>query len=94
MPPWCITPYLQKSFKLHKNISLYIRQRRIEKGTSLNEFAIDNELEPATLSRYENGKRAINLMNLVKIANGFNQTLAEFLTDFEKNLEKGTILEE
>jgi transcriptional regulator with XRE-family HTH domain len=68
----------------YKNISLYIKQRRLEKGVSLNEFALDNDLEPATLSRYENGKRAINLMNLVKIANGFNQTLAEFLNDFEK----------
>lgn len=69
----------------YKNISSYIKQRRLEKGVSLNVFAIDNELEPATLSRYENGKRAINLMNLVKIANGFNQSLAEFLIDFEKN---------
>lgn len=68
----------------YKNISSYIKQRRLEKGVSLNEFALDNDLEPATLSRYENGKRAINLMNLVKIAKGFNQTLAEFLTDFEK----------
>lgn len=68
----------------YKNISSYIKQRRLKKGVSLNEFALDNDLEPATLSRYENGKRAINLMNLVKIAKGFNQTLAEFLNDFEK----------
>lgn len=72
----------------YKNISSYIKQRRLEKGVSLNEFALDNDLEPATLSRYENGKRAINLMNLVKIAKGFNQTLAEFLTDFEENFSK------
>lgn len=67
----------------YNNISSYIKQRRIETGLSLNEFAFNNELEPATLSRYENGKRAINLMNLVKIANGFNLSLAEFLTEFE-----------
>ena len=67
----------------YENISSYIKEKRLETGLSLNEFAFNNDLEPATLSRYENGKRAINLMNLVKIANGFNQTLAEFLTDFE-----------
>jgi len=72
----------------YKNISLYIKERRLEKGLSLNEFCIENELEPATLSRYENNKRKINLPNLVKIANGFDQTLAEFLTDFEKIQEK------
>lgn len=68
----------------YENISSYIKQRRLETGVSLNEFALDNGLEPATLSRYENGKRGINLLNLVKIANGFNQTLSEFLADFEK----------
>lgn len=72
----------------YKDISLYIKERRLEKGVSLNEFAINNELEPATLSRYENGKRGINLMNLVKIANGFEQTLSEFLADFEKTYSK------
>ncbi|HNW25767.1 MAG TPA: helix-turn-helix transcriptional regulator [Candidatus Gastranaerophilaceae bacterium] len=72
----------------YKNISSYIKQRRLETGISLNEFAFNNDLEPATLSRYENGKRTISLMNMVKIANGFNQTLAEFLADFEKKYFK------
>lgn len=67
----------------YKNISSYIKKRRLEKGLSLNEFCFENELESATLSRYENGKRKINLPNLVKIAKGFNQTVAEFLMDFE-----------
>lgn len=68
----------------YKNISSYIKQRRLEKGMSLNEFCFENEIEPATLSRYENGKRGISLMNLVKIANGFGQTPSEFLSNFEK----------
>lgn len=72
----------------YKNIFSYIKQRRLEKGVSLNEFCFENEIEPATLSRYENGKRGISLMNLVKIANGFNQTLSEFLADFEKKYPK------
>lgn len=72
----------------HKDISLYIKKKRQEKGISLNEFALDNELEPATLCRYENGKRGISLANLVKIANGFGQTPSEFLAEFEKNYAK------
>lgn len=68
----------------YQNISSYIKQRRLEKGISLNDFCIENEIESATLSRYENGKRKISLMNLVKIANGFEQTPSEFLADFEK----------
>lgn len=71
-----------------KDISLYIKKRRLEKGISLNVFALDNELEPATLCRYENGKRAVSLINLAKIANGFGQTPSEFLADFEKAYAK------
>lgn len=72
----------------YKNISSYIKEKRTATGVSLNEFAFNNDLEPATLSRYENGKRAISLMNLVKIAGGFNQTLAEFLKEFENKYSK------
>lgn len=72
----------------YKNISSYIKERRLKQGLSLNEFCFENGLEPATLSRYENGKRKINLPNLVKIAKGFNQTVAEFLTEFENTYKK------
>lgn len=72
----------------HKDISLYIKKRRQEKDISLNDFALDNELEPATLCRYENGKRGISLANLVKIAKGFGLTPSEFLAEFEKECIK------
>lgn len=68
----------------YKYFSTYIKNRRIALGVSLNEFCFENELEPATLSRYENNKRSISLTNLIKIANGFNQSPSEFLADFEK----------
>lgn len=67
----------------YKNIPSYIKEKRIKMGISLNEFCFENDLEPATLSRYENSKRSINLYNLVKIANGFGQTLSKFLAEFE-----------
>jgi transcriptional regulator with XRE-family HTH domain len=72
------------NMQYYKNISSYVKKRRLELGVSLNEFAFNNDLEPATLCRYENGKRSISLMNMVKIAGGFSQTLSEFLADFEK----------
>lgn len=71
----------------YENISAYIKERRLEKGLSLSEFAYKNFIEPATLSRYENNKRKINLPNLVKISKGFNQTPSEFLADFEKRYQ-------
>jgi len=72
----------------YEKISEYIKERRLEKGMALNEFAYKNYIEPATLSRYENNKRKISLPNLVKIANGFEQTLSEFLSAFEEKYKK------
>lgn len=80
--------FIITNMQYYKNISSYIKEKRVATCTSLNEFAFNNDLEPATLSRYENGKRAISLMNLVKIAGGFNQTLAEFLAEFENKYSK------
>ena len=74
----------------HQDISLYIKNKREAKGISLNEFAFNSELEPATLCRYENGKRGISLANLVKIAKGFGQTPSEFLAEFENKDSKKT----
>lgn len=68
----------------YEKISEYIKEKRIKSGLSLSEFAYKNFMEPATLSRYENNLRKISLQNLVKIANGFGQTPAEFLAEFEK----------
>ena len=69
----------------HHKLGLYIKLRRKQLGKSLNKFAFDVEIEPATLSRTENLKQDIFYTTLVKIADGFGQTPAEFLTDFEKN---------
>lgn len=69
----------------YDELGLYIKQRREKEAISLNKFAIDNDIDSAILSRIENLKQNIKLNILVKIANGFNQTPAEFLTEFEKN---------
>ena len=70
----------------YKNLGKYIRTKRIEAGYSLNGFAVANDIDPAILSRIENQQQNIKLNVLEKIANGFNQTPAGFLTEFEKDM--------
>ena len=67
----------------YENLGKYIRQKREKIKISLNEFAITNDIDPAILSRIETLKQNIKLNVLEKIAEGFNQTPAEFLTEFE-----------
>ena len=69
----------------YKEIGKFIRNKRVSAGITLNRFAIENDIEPAVLSRIENQKQDIKMTVLVKIANGFNVTPAEFLRDFEIN---------
>ena len=69
----------------YKNIGKYIKEERIKTGVSLNQFALQNEIEPAILSRIENQKQDIKLNVLIKIANGFKLKPSEFLQKFEQN---------
>ncbi len=63
----------------------YIRERRKSLGVSLNSFAFSNDIDPAIMSRIENLQQNIKLNVLLKIANGFEQTPAQLLTDFENS---------
>ncbi len=63
----------------------YIKKRRTKLGISLNSFSWKNGIEPATLSRYENGKHSFSFEGVIKLAKAFGQTPAEFLADFEKD---------
>ena len=62
----------------------YIRFRREQAGFSLNKFAIEEEMESATLSRNETNVNEVKIDNLAKIAKVYNQSLSEFLKDFEE----------
>ena len=55
------------------------------KQLTLNKFAIENDIEPAILSRIENLKQDIKMGVLIKIANGFNLTPAKLLSEFENS---------
>ena len=68
----------------YKFLGQYIKYKRIKAGYTLNAFAIANDIDSAILSRIENLKQNIKLNILEKITNGFSQTPAEFLTEFEQ----------
>ncbi|MDD3593467.1 MAG: helix-turn-helix transcriptional regulator [Candidatus Gastranaerophilales bacterium] len=67
----------------YDKLGLYIKNKRLKAGKSLNGFALENGIEPAVLSRIENLKQGIKLDALFKIAKGFGQSPAEFLLTFE-----------
>ncbi len=69
----------------YEYLGKYIKKCRERMKMSLNGFSFKNDIEPAILSRIENGKQGIKLNILVKIAKGFNKTPAQFLTDFENS---------
>ena len=72
----------------YSTIGQYIRKRRIQTGKGLNTFAFDCDVDPATLSNFELGKSDIYFGNFIKIANGFDITPSQLLSDFENNIEK------
>ncbi len=67
----------------HTDIGKYIKNKRLKTGKSLNKFALEFDIEPAILSRIENGKQDIKLKVLYKIAEGFGMTAGELLSEFE-----------
>lgn len=68
----------------YDNLGIYIKNERIKLNITLNQFAFENDIDPAILSRIENQKQGIKINVLEKIARGFKMTPAEFLTKFEK----------
>ena len=67
----------------YNNIGKFIRYKRESISKSLNEFAFDCGIEPATLSNFENQKSDVLLQNFLKIVDGFNQTPAEFFIELQ-----------
>ena len=51
---------------------------------SLNNFAFDNNIEPALLSRVENLKQDIKLSVIEKVASAFNIKVSELMKEYEE----------
>lgn len=69
------------------NFGKFVRLKReaLVPKTSLNKFAIDNNIDPATLSRIENLKQGVSLAILNKIAEGFNTVGSKLLNEYENS---------
>ena len=68
----------------YKNLGKYIRKKRLLLGISLNAFALNSDIDPATLSNFETGKSGISFDTFTKIAKGFNLVASELLLQYEK----------
>ena len=75
----------------YNELGKFIKNKRILTGTTLNKFALENDKEPAILSRKENLKQDIKMGVLIKIAKGFNLTPSEFLSEFEITSEQNNL---
>lgn len=61
-----------------------IKQKRQQKGLSLNKFATEAEIDPAILCRIENLRQGIKLEVLEKISLALNMKVSQFLSEYEK----------
>ena len=62
-------------------IGARIRQCRREKGLTQEQLAERIDIAPNYLGQIENGRRGVNLTNLVKIANELNVTFDYLMSD-------------
>lgn len=67
----------------YEELGLCIKNQRKKLDKSLNEFALEIDVDSAILSRIENLKQDIKLTVLRKIAKGFGKKSSEFLSEFE-----------
>ena len=69
----------------YQNFGKFQRQKResLKPNVSLNKFALNNDIEPAILSRIENMKQDVKMTTLYKIAAGYGLSGSELLREFE-----------
>ena len=60
------------------------KRENLKPKVSLNKFAINNDIEPATLSRIENMKQSIKVDTLAKLADGYGVLASELLAEYER----------
>lgn len=70
-----------------KYLAEFLKQKRISTNKTLNSFANCADIEPATLSRYENSQRKISLESFVKISKGLGLTPAELFDEYDSYIK-------
>ncbi len=68
----------------YSELGKFIKEKRQQKGLSLNKFATEAEIDPAILCRIENLRQGIKLDVLEKIAFALDMKLSKFLAEYEK----------
>lgn len=70
-----------------KYLAEFLKQKRISTNKTLNSFANYADIEPSTLSRYENSQRKISLESFIKIAKGLGLTPAELFDEYDSYIK-------
>ena len=68
----------------YSQLGKFIKEKRQQRGLSLNKFATEAEIAPAILCRIENLRQGIKLDVLEKIAFALEIKLSKFLAEYEK----------
>ncbi|MDU7926417.1 MAG: helix-turn-helix transcriptional regulator [Finegoldia magna] len=66
---------------LQKRLGEKIKEYRLSLGISQEKFALKIDMDRTYYASVESGKRNISIVNLKKIADGFNISLSELLKD-------------
>lgn len=66
-----------------KDIRDFIREKREANGKTLNQFALENGIDPSTLSKLERKEQGMNYKTLINIALGFEDKLSTFFKELE-----------
>lgn len=67
----------------YSKIGKFIREKRSKMNITLNTFAINSDVDSATLSNFETGKSDVLFQTFVKIAQGFNTSPSDLIKEFE-----------
>ena len=71
----------------YSQLGKFIKEKRQQRGLSLNKFATEAEIDPAILCRIENLRQGIKLDVLEKIAFALEIKLSKFLAEYEKTYQ-------
>lgn len=70
---------------IQKSFGFTVKQLRTETGLSQEKFALRIGMDRTYYASVEAGRRNISLINIVKIANGFDISLSELFHNIEQN---------
>ena len=71
------------SLNIQKAFGLRIQYLRKQSGLSQESFALSIDMDRTYLASVEAGKRNISMVNIKKIADGFNLSLSELFDSIE-----------